>query len=728
MFNKKKRKMYLAMTFICASGLINPINPVSAESVDNKIKIEKQKDDINEIPDKYNTGVNTYNSVMTTYNGEEIFTGKKGDEDVEITIKCSNAKEKKYMFNFMSGNNRNLSGEIVVRNMDFSGYTISTASEDLVKNKLNIVFENCKIHYIIKEKSDSNVKFTFNNCSIVRFAGSNASFDRCAFGGTHIDPIIPFKHVTVKNSYVTDISHPANDGAHIDGTQIYGIEYEDKQTKKKIHEDSVDISFDNCRFEVPAIKYDKGNAYVNACIMIQLEYSDGHDISFKNCIANGGSSAVYAHAVGGRHIDNVSLENLRIGGANINNTFYNDIDDNVVLKNILATDSLYIASVSEKNGKTVFSVTNDTIIDRNLKIITDKGEYDFKIKAGPSGVDLNNRKFTSYEQMPFDVPVEIDEEIKYAVCLDVTNPEYVKQIRFINYTNEDVYLDKSYFGGDEALNNNVLLSGNCGENVSFVLTKDGVITISGEGEMKNYHSADLPPWQDYKGIIKKVIIEEGVTSIGAQAFNRAFAIEDVVIADTVEVIRKRAFACCASLTNINFPEKLTTIEEEVFEGVRKCVYQKSEEDSKNDDKSEGDANKNSNTKTANDKSNNSKAKIKVGMIIKDKKTGFVYKVTSIKGTPKLSLIKCSKQKKKIKVKGSVKLLGRKFKVTSIGKKAFRKNKKVKTIYINKGVKKISKGAFKKCKKLRKIVVKNKKFTKKYLRKRGLSKKVKVVKK
>ena len=67
-------------------------------------------------------------------------------------------------------------------------------------------------------------------------------------------------------------------------------------------------------------------------------------------------------------------------------------------------------------------------------------------------------------------------------------------------------------------------------------------------------------------------------------------------------------------------------------------------------------------------------------------------------------------------------------VTSIAKNACRYNKKVKTIYIDKGVKKILKGAFKKCKKLRKIVVKNKKFTKKYLSKRGLSKKVKVIKK
>ena len=90
------------------------------------------------------------------------------------------------------------------------------------------------------------------------------------------------------------------------------------------------------------------------------------------------------------------------------------------------------------------------------------------------------------------------------------------------------------------------------------------------------------------------------------------------------------------------------------------------------------------------------------------------------------MIKCTKKSKIIKVKGKVKIDGVNFKVTSIGKKAFRTNKKVKTIYINKGVKKISKGAFKKCKKLRKIVVKNKRFTKKYLRKRGLSKKVKYV--
>lgn len=91
----------------------------------------------------------------------------------------------------------------------------------------------------------------------------------------------------------------------------------------------------------------------------------------------------------------------------------------------------------------------------------------------------------------------------------------------------------------------VTASGNCGangDNVKWVLYDDGELVISGQGEMKNYtkdnyYKCTTAPWShefDYSKI-KKVRIEDGVTSIGRYAFTATRA-ESVTISDTVNCI------------------------------------------------------------------------------------------------------------------------------------------------------------------------------------------------
>ena len=59
-------------------------------------------------------------------------------------------------------------------------------------------------------------------------------------------------------------------------------------------------------------------------------------------------------------------------------------------------------------------------------------------------------------------------------------------------------------------------SGWCGENVTFTyVNSTGTLTISGTGAMKDYNTSQAP-WSAYS--IKKVVINNGVTSIGNSAF------------------------------------------------------------------------------------------------------------------------------------------------------------------------------------------------------------------
>ena len=102
----------------------------------------------------------------------------------------------------------------------------------------------------------------------------------------------------------------------------------------------------------------------------------------------------------------------------------------------------------------------------------------------------------------------------------------------------------------------ITASGTCGDNLTWTLDSEGVLTISGSGEMKSYL---LSPWRDYRSSIKKVVIEEGVTSIGSYVFKGCSALTSITIPDSVTSIGNDAFSDCIELTSITVPDSVTEI-------------------------------------------------------------------------------------------------------------------------------------------------------------------------
>lgn len=78
----------------------------------------------------------------------------------------------------------------------------------------------------------------------------------------------------------------------------------------------------------------------------------------------------------------------------------------------------------------------------------------------------------------------------------------------------------------------------CGENATWSLDEYGVLTISGTGDMYNFESQIYyeAPWNEFRSSIKKVVIEEGITNIGQNAFQNCYSATDLHIASSVEVI------------------------------------------------------------------------------------------------------------------------------------------------------------------------------------------------
>ena len=123
---------------------------------------------------------------------------------------------------------------------------------------------------------------------------------------------------------------------------------------------------------------------------------------------------------------------------------------------------------------------------------------------------------------------------------------------------------------------NVIASGTCGaqgENLTWVLTEDGTLTISGNGQMSNYSDAyqngrniTNAPWGEFWCQITTVQIKPGVTSIGDDAFCGCSCLVSVTIPVGVTSIGVFAFEGCSSLTSVTIPEGVTSIGIGVFSG------------------------------------------------------------------------------------------------------------------------------------------------------------------
>ena len=102
------------------------------------------------------------------------------------------------------------------------------------------------------------------------------------------------------------------------------------------------------------------------------------------------------------------------------------------------------------------------------------------------------------------------------------------------------------------------------DNLTWTLDADGTLTISGAGAMKNYNSSGNQSPVRKNSNVKKVVIEDGVTSIGSYAFASCNNLTSITISNSVTSIGERAFAYCSSLTSITIPDSVTSIGDFAF--------------------------------------------------------------------------------------------------------------------------------------------------------------------
>ena len=105
-------------------------------------------------------------------------------------------------------------------------------------------------------------------------------------------------------------------------------------------------------------------------------------------------------------------------------------------------------------------------------------------------------------------------------------------------------------------------SGTCGEDLTWYYL-DNMLVIRGTGDMEDYN-LDPRPWSRAAGQIELVYLEDGVTSIGQNAFRELKEMRAFYMPDSVTSIHELAFCFCYKLTYVRLSENLAEIGEGAF--------------------------------------------------------------------------------------------------------------------------------------------------------------------
>ncbi len=111
------------------------------------------------------------------------------------------------------------------------------------------------------------------------------------------------------------------------------------------------------------------------------------------------------------------------------------------------------------------------------------------------------------------------------------------------------------------------ISGLCGDNVTWSLNETtGVLTISGTGAMSSSSCGQSVVSSSNQHKVVSVVIQQGVTSIGSEAFCGCTNMTSILIPNSVTSIGSWAFENCRGLSNVTFPESVTQMGSSVFAG------------------------------------------------------------------------------------------------------------------------------------------------------------------
>ncbi len=253
-----------------------------------------------------------------------------------------------------------------------------------------------------------------------------------------------------------------------------------------------------------------------------------------------------------------------------------------------------IYSVSEENGKTAYKViseTKDILSDEDWKVVKDLEKEEAEEDYSDSYAE--NEYFYLYKdkhqekiKKAFDAVIEetvadddtlvinfFDKKADFGELFDADCNERTAEITksAIKYLNVELGVNLKTSAATLKNIYKPTQTGEAGKDVKWEYYEElGLLEISGTGvitvrvpdeEDDDYYDATAP-WSDYA--TKTVIINEGITGIGARAFAYCENIVNIKIPDTVTSIGNEAFHCCRKVKKIVVPAKIKSLSNGVF--------------------------------------------------------------------------------------------------------------------------------------------------------------------
>ncbi|MBQ6551148.1 MAG: leucine-rich repeat protein [Lachnospiraceae bacterium] len=208
------------------------------------------------------------------------------------------------------------------------------------------------------------------------------------------------------------------------------------------------------------------------------------------------------------------------------------------------------------DGTLSFAASKSFLINKTERRFTEKPQSGTVYPRGSFKISWT----TNY------IPVKIDigyynglTWVSVRTLTDVLNKSMSYTMGYDALTTSDKWQVRAYYA-DYATN--YVSSGNfsiekkdvydCGDDLTATLDDDGVLTLTGSGEMYDYSTLNPAPWYDSRIYVKKIVIPEGVTYIGEYAFNGCSALKDVTIPTSVKYIGEKAFYGCNSIDYVRY--------------------------------------------------------------------------------------------------------------------------------------------------------------------------------
>ena len=146
---------------------------------------------------------------------------------------------------------------------------------------------------------------------------------------------------------------------------------------------------------------------------------------------------------------------------------------------------------------------------------------------------------------------------------------FVNHARYLDYMTTQFHTDypmsaTDYVDGVAGEPEYFFVIGQCGENAFFGINRDKELVIAGEGATYDFIQTENiedggTPWQFWADGFTDVIVDEGITVLGENAFFEMDNFTNVTLPSTLKTIGWYAFNNCDGLTHIEFPDGLMNI-------------------------------------------------------------------------------------------------------------------------------------------------------------------------